>query len=236
LSNNQSSDASQGKSLSELPDHLELLLTKVSSEVSETTKAKVKDTLIEFQDVFMSPGGQPGRTSVVRHTVYTGNNKPVKLPLRRLPLAQKEIVEKELEKMLKDDITEPSDSPWAANVVLVKKKDNSIRFCVDYRRLNERTKKDAYLLPHIGDSLDALSGSHWFSTLDLAQGYFQVEMDENDKSKTAFATHKGLYQFRVMPFGLCNSPATFQRLMELVLSGILFERCLVYIDDVICIR
>ena len=89
-------------------------------------------------------------------------------------------------------------------------------------------------LLHIGDSLDALSGSCWFSTLDLAQGFYQVEMDENDKQKTAFATHRGLFQFKVMSFGVCNSPATFERLMELVLNGVLFERCLVYIDDVIC--
>ena len=80
--------------------------------------------------------------------------------------------------------------------------------------------------PTLGDSLDALSGSCWFSTLDLAQGFYQVEMDENDKQKTAFATHRGLFQFKVMPFGLCNSPATFERLMKLILSGVLFERCL----------
>ena len=151
-------------------------------------------------------------------------------------MAQREIVDRELEKMLKKDIIEPSDSLWAANVVLVKKKDGSVRFCVDYRKLNECTKKDAYPLPHIGDSLDALLGSCWFSTLDLAQGFYQVEMDKNDKQKTAFATHRGLFQFKMMPFGLCNSPATFERLMELVLSGVLFERCLVYIDDVICFR
>ena len=108
-------------------------------------------------------------------------------------MAQREVVDRELEKMLKEDITEPSDSPWAANVVSVKKEDGSDRFCVDYRKLNECTKKDAYPLPHIGDSLDALSCSCWFSTLDLAQGFYQVEMDENDKQKTAFATHKGLF-------------------------------------------
>ena len=218
----------------QLPSHLESLATKLSPRVSEKTKGEVRDTLIEFQDVFMCPDTQLGRTGKVRHTIDTANSKPVKLPPRRLPMAQREVVDRELEKMLKEDIIEPSDSPWAANVVLVKKKDGSVRFCVDYRKLNECTKKDAYPLPHIGDSLDALSGSCWFSTLDLAQGFYQVEMDENDKQKTAFATHRGLFQFKVMPFGLCNSPATFERLMELVLSGVLFERCLVYIDDVIC--
>ena len=165
----------------QLPSHLESLATKLSPRVSEKTKGEMRDTLVEFQDVFMCPDTQLARTGKVRHTTDTANSKPVKLPPRRLPMAQREIVDRELEKMLKEDIIEPSVSPWAANVVLVKKKDGSVRFCVDYRKLNECTKKDAHPLPHIGDSLDALSGSCWFSTWDLAQGFYQVEMDENDK-------------------------------------------------------
>ena len=106
-------------------------------------------------------------------------------------MVQRQIVDRELVKMLKEDITEPS-SLWAANV-LVKKKDGSVRLCVGDRKLNECTKKDAYPLPHIGGSFDALSGSCWFSALDLAQGFYQVEMDENNKQKTAFATHRGLF-------------------------------------------
>lgn len=135
--------------------------------------------------------------------------------------------------MLREDVIEPSNSPWAAPIVLVKKRDGTTRFCVDYRKLNSVTKKDAYPLPRIDESLDTLSGAKYFCTLDLASWYWQVVMDEADKQKTAFATHKGLFQFKVLPFGLSNSPATFERLMEAILSGLQWERCLVYLDDII---
>ena len=115
----------------------------------------------------------------------------------------------------------------------VKKKDGSVRFCVDYRRLNDVTEKDACPLPRVDDNLDALAGAKLFSTLDLASGYWQVEMDPHDAEKTAFCTRYGLYQWRVMPFGLCNAPSTFERLMEKVLSGLQWKIALLYLDDII---
>ena len=135
--------------------------------------------------------------------------------------------------MQEKDVIQQSSSPWASPIVLVKKKDGTTRFCVDYRKLNNVTRKDAYPLPRIDSTLDTLSRSQWFSTLDLVSGYWQVEIDEKDQPKTAFCTTEGLYEFKVMPFGLCNAPATFQRLMDLVLAGLQWSHCLVYIDDVI---
>ena len=121
-----------------------------------------------------------------------------------------------LDDMLNKDIIQPSVSPWASPVVLVPKKDGTLRFCVDYRQLNSITTKDAYPLPCIDDTL---AGSLWFTTLDLISGYWQVEVKPEDREKTAFCTKDGLFEFKVMPFGLCNAPATFQRLMDLVLAG-----------------
>ena len=137
--------------------------------------------------------------------------------------------------MLKQGIIEPSTSSWSSPVVLVEKKDGSPRFCVDFRKLDNVTVKDAYPLPNAEELIDELSRSRWFSTLDLASGYWQVELDSIDREKTAFTFHdKGLFHFKVMCFGLTNAPATFQRLMETVLKGILWKICVVYMDDVIC--
>ncbi|KAK3893315.1 hypothetical protein Pcinc_002871 [Petrolisthes cinctipes] len=117
-------------------------------------------------------------------------------------------------------------------VVLVRKKDGSVRCCVDYRALNEVTVKDAYPLPRIDDTLDALSGAKWFSTLDMKAGYHQVKVAEKDREKTAFSYGRGLWQFKVMPFGLCNASATFERLMDRVLEGLHWQTALIYLDDV----
>ena len=135
--------------------------------------------------------------------------------------------------MLTGGQIEPSDSPWSTPVTLVTRKDGETRFCGDYRRLNLATVKDAYPLPRIDDTLDMLAGKQWFSTLDLASGYWQVSLSPDARCKTAFATHSGLFQFRVMPFGLCNAPTTFERLMDRVLQGLRWSRCLVYFDDII---
>ena len=138
-----------------------------------------------------------------------------------------------LDDMLKKNVIQPSTSPWASPIVLVRKKDGSMRFCVDYRKVNAVTRKDAYPLPRVDDTLDTLSGSRWFTTLDLISGYWQVEVNPEDTEKTAFCTPEGLFEFKVMPFGLCNAPATFQRLMDAVLAGLQWNSCLVYLDDVV---
>lgn len=217
-----------------LPDHLRQLATEVSDRLLEDEKEQVERVINRYSDIFVGPDKVLGQTDMVEHTIEVQpGTKPIKLPPRRLPISQREIAETEISSMLEAGIIEPSKSPWAAPIVLVRKKDNTTRFCVDYRKLNLATIKDSYPLPKIDESLDRLSGANFYCTLDLAQGFYQVKMREECKPLTAFATHKGLFQFRVMPFGLANSPKTFERLMELVLCGLQFDRCLIYLDDVI---
>ena len=119
--------------------------------------------------------------------------------------------------MLSKGFIEPSDSPWASPIVLVAKQDGSTRFCIDYRLLNDVTRKDLFPLPRIDETIESLAGAEWFSTLELASGYSQVSITHGDREKTAFVTRKGLFQWKVMPFGLANAPATFSRLMEMVI-------------------
>ena len=175
--------------------------------------------LLDYADVFVGDAGDLGKTDELQHTINTGCALPVRQAARCLPATQRVEVRKLLKEMEEKRIIRPSKRSWASPVVLVKKKDGSIRFCVDYRKLNLVTHKDAYPLPRIDDILQSLSGSRWFSTIDLLSGYWQVDIAENDKEKTAFITHDGLFEFNVMPFGLCNAPATFQTLMNLILSG-----------------
>jgi hypothetical protein len=216
-----------------LPDHLIDVFERSSKNLTLDQSEAVKTLLREYGDIFSKDDSDLGRTGLVRHEISTGEAKPIKQPPRRLPIHQRSEAEQQIKDMLERRVIEESNSPWSSPIVLVKKKDGSTRFCVDYRRLNEVTHKDAYPLPKIDESLDGLSGSQWFSTLDLAAGYWQVEVDPNDRPKTAFTTGTGLFQFRVMPFGLCNAPSTFERLMENVLKGLQWDTCLIYLDDLI---
>ncbi|GBM64254.1 Retrovirus-related Pol polyprotein from transposon 297 [Araneus ventricosus] len=173
---------------------------------------------------------------MTEHRINTCDHPPIKQYPRRLHLSRKEEADNLVKEMVDNGIIEESSGPWASPIVLVKKKDRSTRFCLDYRKLNEITKKDSYPLPRIDDTLYALNGSQWFMTLDLKSGYWQVEIQPEDREKTAFTTGQGLWQFKVMPFGLCNAPATIERLMETVLRGLSSEACLVYVDDIIIVR
>ena len=146
---------------------------------------------------------------------------PLRQPYRRQNLAVRREEMAKVQQMLASDIIRPSNSPWASPVVMVKKKDGSLYFCVDFRHLNAATIKDAHQLPRVDDLLDALHGAQRFSTLDLKSGYWQVPIQERDKEKIAFRTSSGqLYEFNQVPFGLCNAPTTFSRLMDHVLSGL----------------
>ena len=183
------------------------------------------------EDIFSKDKNDLGKTGIIKHTIDTGDNKPIRQRAYRTSPKEKEIIKTEVDKMLERGIIRRSNSPWASPVVLIKKKNGEIRFCIDYRRLNSITRKDSHPLPRIDDLLETFEGSQWFTTLDLASGYWQIQMEEKDKEKTAFITHEGLYEFNVMPFGLCNAPATFQRLMHMVYGNLIFTKAPVYIDD-----
>eukprot|EP00731_Ephydatia_muelleri_P012465 Em0006g1359a len=212
------------------------MVCKVGNHVSSAEKEKLYYLLLEYSDVFsLSNDGlglhQPFKTQNQHRRFSTQST----FHLAGFPMTRREEVRKLLQDMLAKGAIQPSDSPWSSPIVLVTKKDGSTRFCVDYRKVNAVTRKDAYPLPRVDDTLDTLAGSKLFSTLDLATGYWQVEVADEDKEKTAFSTPEGLYQFEVMPFGLCNAPATFQRLMDKVLSGLKWYSCLVYIDDIVVV-
>ena len=147
----------------------------------------------------------------------TGTAPPIKQHPRRIPMAYRQEASNLIKEMVDKGTIQPSQSPWSSPIVLVKKKNGTLRFCVDYRKLNAVTRKDAYPIPRMDDTLDTLAGAQWFSTLDLISSYWQVKLDDNNRHKTAFSSPDGLFEFNVMPFGLCNALATFQRLMDMVI-------------------
>ena len=215
------------------PAHLVDLAQRSATHLTPRQQERMRDTLQEYADVFSRGDLDLGRTGLVKHHIKTGEAPPIKHAPRRIAPARREEMQRAVKELEAQGVVERSDSPWSSAVVLVTKKDGSRRFCVDYRALNDVTIKDSYPLPRIDDTLDALSGARWFSTLDLKSGYHQVEVAEEDKAKTAFSFGQGLWQFTVMPFGLCNAPSCFERLMERILEGLHWKTALIYIDDVL---
>ena len=188
--------------------------------------------LLKHKNLFAKDDNDLGRNDLVVRDINIGDARPIRLPPRRVPSALQPELEANLSSMLEKGVAELGQSPWASPVVLVRKKDGSIRFCVEYRRLNAVTQFDAYPLPKIDETFEALSGSRYFTTLDLPSSYWQV-VTESARIKSAFTVRGGLYLWNVMPFGLCNAPSTFERLMESVLQGLQWKTCLVYLDDVV---
>ena len=193
---------------------------------------KFKEFLTQWDCIFSHGDFDIGHTNAVKHQIKLLDDTPIKIPYRRIPPSMVDETKTHLKKMLNSGVIRPSMSPYSAPMVLVRKKDGSLRMCVDYRALNQVTKKDAYSLPRIEETLDTLHGACIFSSLDLKSGYWQIEVEEKDKEKTAFtAGPLGFFEFNFLPFGLCGSPATFQRLMNLCMRDV--EHCLIYLDDII---
>lgn len=207
---------------------------KVGDQLSKRESKEVKRFLQKHDYVFSPKPSAPQQYKGPKFKINTLKNEPIKQnPHRVSPMQQKEI-DKQVEVMLNDKIIEPSQSPWASPVVLARKKDSTWRFCIDYRKLNSITKKDAYSLPRIEDTLDAIGYQHKvYSVMDISSGYWHIPMEEEDKEKTAFTCRTGLFQFRVMPFGLTNAPAMFHRAIDNCLRDVLFKIALVFVDDIV---
>ena len=204
----------------------------VPTHLSSTQQQQLKALFQEFSDIVSQVEDDLCCTPLLTHTIET-DGPPLRQPYcRQNPAVRREEMA-QVQQMLSNGVIRLSNSPWASPVVMVKKKDGSLRFCVDFRQLNAATVKDIHPIPCINDLLDALHGARWFSTLDPKSGYWQIPIQERDKEKTAFHTSSGqLFEFNQVPFGLCNTPATFSRLMDRVLAGLHWETCLFYLDDI----
>ena len=178
-----------------------------------------------------------GLTDLIEHRIDTGNHPPIRQRQYRIPATVNDEVDRQVQEMLRNNIIEESSSPWTSPMMIVKQKarDGKVkfRFVIDMRKLNDITIKDAFPLPRIDQTLDALGGAVYLSVVDAARGFFQVPLNERDREKTAFVANNKLYQFRVMSLGLANAPSTYSRLMDLVLNGLTYRYCLVYLDDTI---
>ncbi|KAK3715036.1 hypothetical protein QZH41_002685 [Actinostola sp. cb2023] len=196
-------------------------------------RLKLYDLLRKHADLFAKEDEDLGYTETVKHKIRTVDDEPVCQPYRRIPPNQYQEVREHIKKLLDRNIIRESYSPFASPIVLVRKKNGSLRLCVDYRKLNEKTVKDAFPLPRIEESITSITDAKWFSTLDLASGFNQVAMDTEDRPKTAFSCPFGLFEYNRMPFGLKNAPSTFSRLMQRCLSDMVYVLLLVYLDDIV---
>lgn len=208
------------------------------SHCNDEEKVHLVNLLKSYQDIFHCENKPLTFSNSIKHRIKLKDETPIYTKTYRYPHIHKEEVKKQVQDMLRQGIIKPSKSPWSSPIWIVPKKaDNSLkkkwRMVVDYRKLNEKTIDDKYPIPNITDVLDKLGRSQYFSTLDLASGFHQIQVHEKDTPKTAFTVENGHYEFIRMPFGLKNAPSTFQRIMDDILRDLLNESCLVYLDDIV---
>lgn len=196
-------------------------------------KERVTRLLNSMPDVFSNHDLDFGHTDKVKHRIKLSDETPFKFRPRPIHPHDVDAVRRHLQELLDSGVIQESESPFASPIVVVRKKDGSVRLCIDFRKLNLQTIKDAYALPKLEDAFSALAGSKWFSVLDLKSGYYQIEMEESDKQKTAFVCPLGFWEFNRMPQGITNAPSTFQRLMEKCVGEMNLKEVLVFIDDLI---
>lgn len=211
---------------------------KICDNLNEEDSMKIKSLLNSYKDLFYKDGDILTCTKKIKHRIITQNEIPVYTKSYRYPVVHRQEVDEQIEEMLKQNIISPSTSPYNSPLWIVPKKlDNSNRqqwrLVIDYRKLNEITISDKFPIPNIEEIFDKLGKCQYFSTIDLAKGFHQIELYEADRAKTAFSTSNGHYEFNRMPFGLKNAPSTFQRLINFVLKDFINKTCVVYLDDIL---
>ena len=216
-----------------LPDHLQQVYENSKENLSPEECSQLAQLLEQYQDVFARDEFDLGNFSEIEHTIDVQGARPVKQRIRRTPVCFAGEEAAHLEKMLKAGVIQESTSEWAAAPVLIRKRDGTVRWCIDYRALNELTVKDNFPLPLVDDCLDTLSGNMWFSKLDANSAYWQVKIKEEDRKKTAFTTKYGLFEHVRMGFGLCNGPATYARVINFVPRGLNWKTVLAFLDEIL---
>ena len=195
---------------------------------------KARQLLAEYHDIFSLDQVELGCTHSTEHAIKVTDDTPFKERFRQIPPLMVDKVRNHLREMLESSAIRPSQSARCNAIMLVRKKDGSLQFCIDFRCLNARTKKDSYLLPRIQEALESLVGAGHFSCLDLKSSFWQIRMDKVSKQYTTFTVgNLGFFECDRMPFGLCNVLATFQRLMQNCMGELNFVYCLIYLDDLI---
>ena len=202
---------------------------RLGTNLSVSEKQSIAELLKSYSSTLSS---KPGSTDILCHQVLTTDDIPARQRPYRVPESMQNVVKSELDSMLANDIIEPANSPYASPIVLVRKADNTWRFCVDYRHLNAKTVFDATPMPRVDELIDKVGGAKFITTIDLSKGYWQIKLAEEAKKKSAFVTPFGSFRFKVMPFGMSCAGATFMRLMRNVLQGA-EEYCDSYIDDIV---
>jgi hypothetical protein len=200
----------------------------VNPNLNELERGALMKVLTEFEDVFAENPKKPALMNIAVHVIET-SGQPVKQKMARVAPQIAEEIDRQVAEMLENGICRPSSSPWSSRVILVKKKDGSWRFVVDYRALNDQTKKDSYPMPQISDIIDLMNGSQFFSVTDGASAYWSVPLTEDSKEKTAFSVPRGLFELNVMTFGLVNAQATYQRAHDAALQAA--PHSAAYVDD-----
>jgi len=219
----------------ESPEHVNVLYidTLENTFFPEEITDGLKQVLYDHRETFAKSSADLGFCPIIKHDIDTGSARPIKQSPRLPPILAREAEDEILDEMLATGVIEPSNSEWASPVWLVKKNDGTFRFCVDYRRVNAVSRKDAFPLPDIRDALDNLRGARYFITADLLSRYWQLGLTDRSKERSAFCTRRGLFHFTRMPFGLCGALSSFCRLMQIVLRDLLWDICLCYFDDIV---